>query len=82
MRNPVNTCVFKSTITQIWKVKHGFEVRDLDQNLFTLHFFQRKDHDLVLKKSHRNFDRNLIVLDYVKSYYLIMFYIIFPNWLL
>jgi len=62
-RNPVNMRVFKSTITQIWKVKHVFKVYDLDQNLFTFHFFQRKDHDLVLRESPWNFDRNLIVLD-------------------
>jgi len=42
MRNPVNKCVFKSTITQIWKVKNGFEVHDLDQNCSGFISFREK----------------------------------------
>ncbi|XP_057444580.1 uncharacterized protein LOC130736815 [Lotus japonicus] len=49
-------------VTSAWKTKHGFEVRDIAKNLFTLRFFSEQDRDNALKLGPWNFNHNLIIL--------------------
>lgn len=57
-----NTRAFKTTLAQVWKVKHGVEIREVGRNLFTFRFFDERDRSWVLKQGPWNFDRFLIAI--------------------
>lgn len=49
-------------VTNAWKTKHGFEVRDIAKNLFTFRFFAEKDLQSILQQGPWNFNHSLIIL--------------------
>lgn len=59
---PFNTQAFQSTLKQIWRVKHGVDIRILGKNIFTFQFYLWKDMDRVLAGEHWWFDKRVLVL--------------------
>lgn len=58
-----NSKAFMSTMTQIWKVRKGMEIREVGKNMFTFCFLERRDKDQILRGYQWSFEWKLIVLN-------------------
>lgn len=45
-----NARAFKTTMTNVWRVKNGVEIQDISNNLFTFKFFKWSDKESVERR--------------------------------
>lgn len=61
-KSSFNHGAFRTTITQLWKMRHGLEIKELGKNLFMFQFFHWKDKERVLAGEPWWFDKKLLCL--------------------
>ncbi|CAK8571740.1 unnamed protein product [Lathyrus sativus] len=62
-----NSRAFKSTMINVWKLKHPVEIQGLGKNLFLFKFNSRRDFEHVLITGPWSFDRPLLVLNRISG---------------
>ncbi|KAF7831270.1 cysteine desulfurase mitochondrial-like [Senna tora] len=57
-----NHGAFQKTIAQVWRTKHGVDIKEIDKNLYMFQFFHWKDRDKVLEGEPWWFDKQVLTL--------------------
>ncbi|KAF7825238.1 ribonuclease H [Senna tora] len=62
-----NHGAFQRTISQVWRPKHGVDIKEIDKNLYMFQFFHWRDRDKVLEGEPWWFDKQVLTLKEVSG---------------
>ena len=58
----MNVKAIRTGFKNIWRLRQGLVVRELEKNLFVIQFFSMKDKEFVLNEGPRVFDGSILLM--------------------